>query len=1057
MSAIPRFFVDRPIFAIVLSVLMLVAGALALFKLPLSEYPAVTPPTVQVIARFPGASPRELAETVAAPIEQEVNGVEGMLYMTSQAVDGQLTLAVTFAQGTDPDLAQIRVQNRIQRALPRLPEPVQRQGVSARKVSPDMLMVVHLISPKGSVDALHLANFATLEVRDALMRLPGVAEVNVWGAGDYAMRLWLDPDRMAARGLTAADIVAGVRSQNLQIAAGAVGSQPGPGMAPQIAIDMRGRLTQPDEFAAISLKTDGEGRMVRIGDVARVELGAESYALRALLDGEPAAALQIVQSPEANALDVAASVRDRMGELASSFPQDIEFRVAYDPTVFVRASIAAVLTTLLEAVGLVVLVVVLFLQSWRSSLIPLVAVPVSLVGTLAVMLLLGYTLNTLSLFGLVLAIGITVDDAIVVVENVERHMAAGLTPRAAARRAMEEVTGPIIAITSVLAAVFIPAAFLSGLQGEFFRQFAVTIAVSTILSAINSLTLSPALAGIILRPHSASARGPVAWFFRQFNRGFDATAKGYAGFVIRSARIASVAVVLYGGILALGWEGLRQIPTGFVPQQDKYYLVGFLMLPAGTSLDRTEEVTRAMSQTMLAEPGVESVVAFPGLSIDGFVTLPNAAVLFTMLDPFEQRRDPGLSANAIAQRLQQAVMGLEDGLAFVFPPPPVPGIGAVGGFKLQVQDRGGLGLEALAEATGHLVAAAAERPELAGVMSSFHVSAPQLQVGLDRDRALAMGVTPAEVAQVLQINMGSLYVSDFQHLGRTYRVVAQADDAFRLREEDIARLKVRSASGDMVPLATLVEVQMTTGPDRVVRHNGYASAEVNGAPAQGVGTGEAQAVMEKLAADVLPEGFEIEWTELALQERLAGNAAIYVFPLAVLLTFLILAAQYGSWSMPLAVLPVAPLAVVSAMAGVWVSGGDSNVFTQIAWLVLVGLAAKNAILVVEFAREREAAGLAATDAMAEAARLRLRPILMTSIAFIAGAIPLATAVGAGSEMRQAMGIAVASGMVGVTLLGLLFTPIFYLLVRRLMDRRSTMENVVGPANTRLQLPRQSSG
>jgi len=1048
MNAIPRFFVERPIFAVVLSVLMLVAGALALIRLPLSEYPAVTPPTVQVVAQFPGASPRELAETVAAPIEQEVNGVEGMLYMTSQSVDGQVTLAVTFAHGTDPDLAQIRVQNRIQRALPRLPEEVQRQGVVARKVSPDMLMVVHLVSPDGRFDALHLANFATLQVRDRLQRIPGVGEVNVWGAGDYAMRIWLDPDRMAARGLTAAEVVRAVRAQNLQVAAGAVGRQPGAGLAPQLTIDFRGRLSEPEEFAAIVLKTGVEGRLVRLGDVARVELGAEGYALRSLLDAEPAAALQIIQAPDANALDVAAAVRRAMAEMGVEFPQGIEHRIAYDPTVFVRASISAVLVTLLEAVALVVLVVVLFLQDWRTSLIPLVAVPVSLVGTLAVMLALGYSLNTLSLFGLVLAIGIVVDDAIVVVENVERHMAAGLAPKDAARKAMDEVTGPIVAITSVLAAVFLPAAFLSGLQGEFYRQFAVTIAVSTVLSAVNSLTLSPALAGVLLKPHGMPRRGPLGWFFARFNRGFDATARGYGAFVRRGARATGLTLLVYAGLLGLGWQGFRQVPTGFVPQQDKYYLVGIAMLPAGTSIERSEAVARQMSRIMLEEPGVESVVAFPGLSIDGFVTLPNAAVVFTMLEPFEQRRTPDLAANAIAQRLQARLSGIQDGLALVFPPPPVPGLGAVGGFKLQVQDRAGLGLEALAEATQRLVAAAAQRPELAGVMASFHVSAPQLRVELDRDRALAMGVAPTDVAQALQLALGSLYVNDFQQHGRTYRVIAQADAGFRLREEDLARLRVRSAAGAMVPLASLVRVQASTGPDRVVRHNGYPSAEVGGAPAPGFGSGQAQAAMEALAREVLPPGMAIEWTELALQERLAGNATAYVFPVAVLLTFLILAAQYGSWSLPLAVLPVAPLAVASALGGVIATGGDSNVFTQIAWLVLVGLAAKNAILLVEFARERELAGADPLAAVIEAARLRLRPILMTSIAFVAGAIPLALATGAGSEMRRAMGIAVASGMAGVTLLGLLFTPVFYLLVRRVAQwRPAALPAATAPALT----------
>ncbi|GAA5618751.1 efflux RND transporter permease subunit [Brucella anthropi] len=1050
---IPRFFVDRPIFAVVLSVLMLIGGGLTLLKLPLSEYPQVTPPTVQVTANYPGASPEVIAETVAAPLEQVINGVENMLYMSSQAAtDGRMTLTVTFQQGTDPDMAQIQVQNRVSRALPRLPQEVQRIGVVTQKTSPDILMVVHLVSPDDRYDPLYLSNFATLQVRDQLARISGVGDVLVWGAGEYSMRVWLDPAKVAARGLTASDVVAAIQEQNAQVAAGSVGQQPDASAALQVTVNTLGRLSNEEQFGDIVVKTGADGQVTRLRDVSRIELGADGYALRSLLDGKPALAMQIVQSPGANALDVASAIRGTMEELQKGFPEGIEYRIAYDPTVFVKASLEAVVMTLLEAIVLVVIVVVLFLQTWRASIIPLVAVPISLVGTFALMYMFGFSLNTLSLFGLVLSIGIVVDDAIVVVENVERHIALGETPKQAARKAMDEVTGPIIAITSVLSAVFIPSAFLSGLQGEFYRQFALTIAISTILSAINSLTLSPALAGVLLKPHHGDVKrdlltrvidGLFGWFFRLFNRFFDSASTAYVWSVRRALRLSTLVLFVYAGLLGMTWMGFQTVPSGFVPAQDKYYLVGIAQLPTGASLDRTEAVVKKMSEIALAEPGVESVVAFPGLSVNGMVNIPNAAVMFTMLKPFDERNDPSLSAFAIAGRLMGKFSQIPDGFAGIFPPPPVPGLGTTGGFKIQIEDRASLGLEALAEAQGAIMAKAMQAPELAGMLASFQMNAPQVQVDIDRVKAKSQGVPLNTIFETLQVNLGSLYVNDFNRFGRTYRVVVQADAPFRMHPEDIGRLKVRNMAGEMIPLSALLTIQHSSGPDRVMHYNSFPSADISGGPAPGYSFGQATAAIERIMTETLPSGMAFEWTELAYQEKQAGNTAMYIFPLSVLLAFLILAAQYNSWSLPLAVLLIAPMALLSAIVGVWLTGGDNNIFTQIGFVVLVGLAAKNAILIVEFARAKENEGVDPLNAVLEAARLRLRPILMTSLAFIAGVVPLVIATGAGAEMRHVMGIAVFSGMLGVTLFGLLLTPIFYVVVRKLALRRD--KNVAGSA------------
>ncbi|MBJ9903592.1 efflux RND transporter permease subunit [Acinetobacter bereziniae] len=1044
MKNFPHFFVDRPIFAIVISVLMLIVGTLALFKLPLSEYPPVTPPTVQVSTSFPGANPQVIAETVSSPLEQEINGVENMLYMNSQtATDGRMMLTVTFKQGTDPNLAEIQVQNRVSRALPRLPPEVQRIGVITQKVSPDILMVVHLQSKNKYHDYLYVSNYANLNVRDELSRLPGVGSVVAWG-GEYAMRVWIDPKKIAYRGLTANDVVKTIREQNVQVAAGSVGQQPHASAAFQLTVNTLGRLTTPEQFGEIILKTGENGQVTYLKDVARIEMGADAYSLRSLLDGKPAVALQIFQSPGANALDVSTAVHRSMEKMQKNFPQGMEYKIAYDPTIFVRASLKSVIITLLEAIALVVIVVIVFLQTWRASIIPLVAVPVSLVGTFALMHYFGFTLNTLTLFGLVLSIGIVVDDAIVVVENVERHIVGGEAPKEAARKAMTEVTGPILAITAVLSAVFIPSAFLTGLQGEFYRQFALTIAISTILSAINSLTLSPALAGILLKPHGDTTKRDrlsrlieflFGWFFKRFNRFFDKASDGYVWSVRKGVRMSAIILFLYAGFLALTWLGFNKVPNGFVPAQDKYYLVGIAQLPTGASLDRTEAVVKKMTQIALDEPGVESVVAFPGLSVNGPVNIPNSALMFAMLDPFEQRQDPSLSANAIAGKLMGKFSQIPDGFVGIFPPPPVPGLGSTGGFKLQIEDRSGHGFNALAQVQAQIMAKAAQAPELVGMLASFQANAPQLEVDIDRVKAKSQGVALNEIFETLQVNMGSIYVNDFNRFGRTYKVIVQADAPFRMQSQDLEQLKVRNSAGEMIPLSTFVNITRSSGPDRVMHYNSFRSADISGSPAPGYSSGQAADAIEKIVKETLPQGMTYEWTDLTYQEKMAGNTALYIFPLTVILAFLILAAQYNSWSMPFAVLLIAPMALLSAIVGVWLSGSDNNIFTQIGFVVLVGLAAKNAILIVEFARTKEEEGLDPLEAVLEAARLRLRPILMTSIAFIAGVIPLVLATGAGAEMRHAMGIAVFSGMLGVTIFGLLFTPVFYVVIRKFILAR----------------------
>jgi multidrug efflux pump len=1038
---IARFFIDRPIFAGVLSMIILVLGALSAFQLPISEYPEVVPPTVVVRAQYPGASPKTIAETVAAPLEQEINGVENMLYMSSSSnADGSMALTVTFRIGTNLDISQVQVQNRVAQALPRLPQDVQRFGVVTRKSSPDLTMVVHLFSPDGRYDDKYLRNFALLQIKDTLARIPGMGDVQLFGSGDYSMRVWLDPDKVAARGLTASDIVRALREQNVQVAAGTLGQQPSPRAASfQLSINARGRLVDEAEFGEVIVKTTPDGGNVRLSEVARIELGANQYALRSLLDNKVAVAIPIFQAPGSNALALSDAVRRTMAELSKSFPAGVAYDIVYDPTRFVRASIDEVVRTLFEALALVVLVVILFLQTWRASIIPIAAVPVSLVGTFAVMKLLGFSINALSLFGLVLAIGIVVDDAIVVVENVQRNISLGLPPRAATRKAMDEVSGPIIAIALVLCAVFVPIGFIPGLTGEFYRQFALTIAISTVISAFNSLTLSPALAAVLLRAGDVPKDLPTrfldrafGWLFRPFNRIFDSASRGYVGIVKRVVRRSGVALLAYAGLLALTVLGFAKVPSGFVPTQDKQYLVSFAQLPDAAALDRSDDVIRRMSQIALETPGVEHAIAFPGLSIAGFDSAPNAGIVFVGLKPFEERRSKDLSGPAIAATLNRKFAVIQDAFVGVFPPPPVQGLGTIGGFKLYVEDRGGdFGLNGLYDNTRKLLMAGYQSPQLTGLFSGYQVNVPQLYADLDRTKAKSRGVAVTDVFETMQAYLGSLYVNDFNRFGRTFQVTVQADAKQRLSPEDIGALQTRNADGAMVTLGSMLTVRNTNGPDRVTRYNGYPAAEVNGAPAPGTSSNQALAAVDRIAATELPAGMTYEWTDLTYQQILAGNAALFVFPLCVLLVFLVLAAQYESLSLPLIVILIVPMCLLAAIFGVWIDGSDNNIFTQIGLFVLVGLACKNAILIVEFAKDKqEEAHVDPVTAVLEACRLRLRPILMTSIAFIMGVWPLVSSHGAGAEMRRAMGVAVFSGMIGVTFFGLVLTPVFFTTLRR---------------------------
>jgi multidrug efflux pump len=1039
-----RFFIDRPIFAGVLSTLIFVAGLLSLPALPISEYPEVAPPTVVVRAQYPGANPKVIAETVSTPIEEQINGVEGMLYMSSQATtDGLMTLNVTFRLGTDPDKAQQLVQNRVAQAEPRLPEEVRTLGITTIKSAPDLTMVVHLLSPNGRYDMTYLRNYAVLNVKDRLARIEGVGQVQLFGSGDYSMRVWLDPQKVAERGLSASDVVREIRAQNVQAAAGVVGASPSEiGLDLQLSINAQGRLQTEEEFGDIIVKNGTNGEVTRLRDVARIELGAADYSLRSLLDNKSAVAVPIFQSPGSNAIQISDNVRKMMAELKQNMPDGMDYSIVYDPTQFVRASIEAVVHTLLEAVALVVLVVILFLQTWRASIIPLIAVPVSIIGTFAVMHVFGFSINALTLFGLVLAIGIVVDDAIVVVENVERNIEQGLAPKQAAYQAMQEVTGPIIAIALVLIAVFVPLAFITGLTGQFYKQFALTVAISTVISAFNSLTLSPALAALLLKSHDAPkdalTRGMdrlLGWFFRCFNRAFHRSSGAYSGGVKRAISRRAVVMVAYVALIGVTYGLFKAVPGGFVPGQDKQYLVGFAQLPDGATLDRTEQVIRRMGDIALKLPGVESAVAFPGLSINGFTNSSNSGIVFVTLKPFDERKEANLSAAAIAKQLNGKFAGIQEAFIAMFPPPPVAGLGTIGGFKMQIEDRAGLGYEALNDATKAFIAKASAAPELAGLFSSYQVNVPQLYADIDRTKARQLSVPVTSVFDTMQIYLGSLYVNDFNKFGRTYSVRVQADAKFRARADDVGLLKARSDTGEMVPLSALLKIKESAGPERAMRYNGFLTADLNGGAAPGYSTGQAQAVVERIAAETFPKGIAFEWTDLTYQEIIAGNSSLVVFPVALLLVFLVLAAQYESLTLPLSIIMIVPMGLLAAMAGVWLTKGDNNVFTQIGLIVLVGLSAKNAILIVEFARELEFAGRTPIQAAIEASRLRLRPILMTSLAFIMGVVPLVISTGAGSEMRHAMGVAVFSGMIGVTAFGIFFTPMFYVLLRALAGNR----------------------
>jgi len=1099
-----HFFIDRPIFATVLSIVIVLIGGVAAITLPIAQYPDVSPPTVSVTTTYPGASAQVVADTVAAPIEQQVNGVENMLYMLSRSTnDGVMTLDVTFNLGTDIDFAQVLTQNRVAIAEARLPEEVKRQGVTTKKKSPSILLAVNLISPEGRYDQLYMSNYATINIRDALSRLEGVGDVTFLGGRDYSMRVWLDPEQLATRNLTATDVLRALQEQNVQVAAGRIGQPPVPaGSQFQLTINTLGRLLEADQFDDIVIKTSADGSIVRLRDIGRTELGALSYDVNCYLNGEPSVGLAVYQLPGSNALATADAVRRRMEELKQRFPEGLDYVIQYDTTVFVDESIKAVYHTLFEAIVLVFIVVLVFLQDWRATIIPMIAVPVSLVGTFAVMALLGFSINNLSLFGLVLAIGIVVDDAIVVVENFERWLSAGETPRNAARKAMDEVSGPVIAIALVLASVFIPTAFIAGISGQFYRQFALTIAASTLISAFNSLTLSPALCVILFQGHAAghgekkqplpgagvalvfgalaalfaeplAVKTAQAWlggghgwlapvafivlfliggavgfllsgivnqalnaFFWAFNKSFDWFRDGYVGATRQFLRLGVLVMAIYAGLIGLTYVGFRAVPIGFIPPQDKGYLISATQLPDGASLERTDAVVKQLTKIALEDEGVEAVLGVPGFSAVTGVNLPNMGTMFIILKPFEERAGRGeLYDQTVAARLTARFTDALDASTGVYGAPPIDGLGSTGGFKLQVQDRSDAGSFALQDAVQAVARAAMGDNGIAAAFSSFTANQPQLFVDVDRVMAKSAGVELTSINQTLQAYLGSAYVNDFTRFGRNWQVMAQADAKYRLRPEDIGLLKTRNAAGDMVPLGGLLSVREVSGPAVVNRYNMFPSAEVTGVPKPGVASGQIIKTMERINAEVLPPSMGYEWTELTLMQILAGNTAAFVFALGTVFVFLVLAAQYESWSLPLSIILIVPMCLLAAIFGVWLSGRDNNIFTQIGLVVLIGLAAKNAILIVEFAKQRQdEADLSHHDAALEASKMRLRPILMTSFAFILGVVPLVLGVGAGAEMRNALGIAVFSGMLGVTIFGPFFTPAFYVLVRRIADR-----------------------
>ncbi|AZE04330.1 efflux RND transporter permease subunit [Pseudomonas chlororaphis] len=1035
-----KISVEQPVLAIVLSIVLMIVGGLAYLILPTSEYPDIAPPTVVVQATYPGASAQTVAETLAIPLEQEVNGVEDMLYMYSQATsDGSLNLTVTFKSGTDVDKAQVLVQNRVALATPRLPEPVQRSGVSVRKSSPTQLSTIFISSPKGTYDQLYVSNFAIRTVADTLKRIDGVGDINPLGAREYSMRIWLDPERVASFNLTPADIIAAVRAQNTQVAGGVIAQPPVASQAFQPNLIFEGRLKEPADFDNIVIKSGSAGRLVRLKDVARTEIAGLAYVNNTYYLRHPAIGLQVLQRPGANALATMKVVEQTMQDLSKEFPEGIEYSIGYNPTAFIADSIGELGKTIYEAVILVVLVILVFLQGWRPSIIPILAIPVSLVGTFAVMAMLGYSINNLTLFGLVLAVGIVVDNAIVVVENVERHLAEGKSPLQATLITMQEMGGALVAITLVLCAVFIPTAFIPGISGEFFRQFGITIAVATAISLFNSVTLSPALAAMILRRHDPKAhqaprRGVAGLLTRAaegFNRGFLKLSVGYAGSVRGLVARTPLMLAIYAVLIAATAYLLVSTPKGFIPAQDRGYLVVIVQLPEGAALERTNEISRQIEAIALQVPGVDRVPTFSGFSMVTGTSSSNSSGLAPVFEPWSKRKLRGLTSDKIAADLRERLKVVSGASVIVATPPPVQGLGSTGGFSMRLQDRAGLGSQALAKATEQLIAAANATQGMTGVYSPFSARTPQVFVELDRERAEMLGVPSSQINQAIETYFGSTYINDFNLVGRTYRVTAQADLPYRVTPEDLARVKVRNEAGDMVPIASVTRLHESLGVERFPRYNLFPTAEINGDTLPGLGSDFALQTMERLAEQTLPPGITYQWTDLSYQQTTAGNMGLLVFPLCVIFVYLVLAAQYGSWSLPLAILLIVPMCLLAAAGGVRLMGLDINILTQIGLIVLVGLAAKNAILIVEVARQQEQDGQGIVDAVVEACRLRLRPILMTSLAFILGVLPLVLSEGAGSEMRQAVGSAVFFGMIGVTLFGLLFTPIFYVLIRRL--------------------------
>jgi multidrug efflux pump len=1126
-----HFFIERPIFATVLSIVIVIVGGVALTLLPIAQYPEVAPPTISVTANYPGANAKVVADTVATPIEQEVNGVENMIYMSSRSTnDGQMLLDVTFRLGTNLDMAQVLVQNRVAIAEAKLPEEVKRQGITTKKKSPSILLCVNLISEKVKdpetnkerfkYDQLYLSNYATIYVKDELARVSGVGDVTFLGPRDYSMRIWLDPEKLAARNMTASDVVQAIREQNVQVAAGRLGQAPTPkGQSFQLTLNTLGRLEDEKQFGAIVVRTasDGSATYLRdvVADIKGVELGAKNYDVNSYLDGDPSITLAVFQLPGSNAVKTAADIRTTMERLKEKFPKGIEYRIVYDTTVFIQESINSVYHTLFEAIILVFIVVLVFLQNWRTTLIPMIAVPVSLIGTFAVMSMLGFSLNNLSLFGMVLAIGIVVDDAIVVVENVERHMAMGKSPLEAAHAAMTEVTGPVIAIALVLCAVFVPTAFMAGISGQFYRQFALTIAASTIISAFNSLTLSPALCAILLKEHGHAehahshqealprlgivliaglaamflltsrlapmfglavpehggseasvhgdnalklwafrgglfiAGGALGWvvasvinmvlgaFFRGFNRGFEWSTNLYGHTVTLFLRLSLIALVIYGGLIGLTVLGFRTVPLGFIPDQDKGYLVVNAQLPDGASLERSDEVIARMTKVAMDTEGVGHAISVPGYSILTSTNISNVGGMFVILAPFEDRAgNPELGAIKVAQRLREKFREIQEAQIVLFGAPPIDGLGNTGGFKMQVKDEGGGGFEVLQGGVANVIAKGNSQPGLVGLFSSFSANQPQLYVDVDRVKAKKAGVSLNDVFDTLQIYLGSAYVNDITLYNRNWQVNVQADARYRLRAEDVGKLRVRNATGGMVPLNTLVTIRDVAGPAIVNHYNSKPSAEISGSTAPGVSSGQAISMMEQVARQELPKGLDFEWTELTFQQIEAGKDLLtkLVFPLAVVFVFLVLSAQYESWSLPLAIILIVPMCLLAAIAGIWLAKMDNNIFTQIGLVVLVGLASKNAILIVEFAKQLQDEGKPCFEATIEASKLRLRPILMTSFAFILGVVPLVLAKGAGAEMRVALGVAVFSGMLGVTIFGIFFTPVFYVVIRWFTER-----------------------